>query len=134
MADTNTMVATDGGNSMIANDSGDDHVMEEKKSGFSASLGNSDMLRQITLVVALTFCLAIAVFVIILANEPEYRILSKLPTDQLIKTMDHLDANQVEYRQENNTILVPADEYQNIKFSKVNGDVIKIYQKEKVKL
>jgi flagellar M-ring protein FliF len=109
------MVATDGGSSMIANDSGADNAMEEKKSGFSASLGNADMLRQITLVVALSICLAIAVFVIILANEPEYRILSKQPTEQLIKTMDFLDANKVDYRQESNTLLVPTDEYQNIK-------------------
>ncbi len=115
MADTNSMVATDGGSSMIANDSGDDHAMEEKKSGFAASLGNADMLRQITLVVALSICLAIAVFVIILANEPEYRILSKQPIEQLIKTMDFLDANQVDYRQENNTLSVPVEEYQNIK-------------------
>lgn len=115
MADTNSMVATDGGSSMIANDSGDDNAMEEKKSGFSAALGNADMLRQITLVVALSICLAIAVFVIILANEPEYRVLSKLPTEQLIKTMDYLDANKVEYRQESNTLLVPADEYQDVK-------------------
>ena len=115
MADSNSMVATDGDSSMIASDSGNDQAMEEKKSGFAASLGNSDMLRQITLVVALSICLAIAVFVIILANEPEYRILSKQPTEQLIKTMDFLDANKVDYRQENNTILVPTDEYQNIK-------------------
>lgn len=112
MADNNAIVATDGGNSMIAND---DHAMEEKKSGFSAALGNADMLRQITLVVALSICLAIAVFVIILASEPEYRVLSKLPTEQLIKTMDYLDANKVEYRQEINTLLVPVDEYQNVK-------------------
>ncbi len=115
MADTNSMVATDGGSSMIANDSGDDNAMEEKKSGFSATLGNADMLRQITLVVALSICLAIAVFVIILANEPEYRFLSKQPTEQLIKTMDFLDANEVGYRQENNTLSVPIDEYQAIK-------------------
>ena len=115
MADTNSMVATDGDNSLIANDSGDDNTMEEKKSGFSASLGNADILRQITLVVALTICLAIAVFVIILANEPDYRFLSKQPTEQLIKTMDFLDANKVDYRQENNTLSVPSDEYQAIK-------------------
>lgn len=115
MADTNSMVATDDGNAMIANDSGGDNAIEEKKSGFSNALGNADVLRQVTLVVALSICLAIAVFVIILANEPEYRALSKLPTEQLIKTMDHLDANKVDYRQENNTLLVPADEYQSIK-------------------
>jgi flagellar M-ring protein FliF len=108
------MVATDSGE-MIANDSGDNSPIEEQKSGFSAKLGNVDVLRQITLVVALSICLAIAVFVIILANEPDYRFVAKLPTEQLIKTMDFLDANQVEYRQENNTISVPSGDYQNIK-------------------
>ena len=114
MADTNSMVATDNGG-MIANDSGDNGAIEEQKSGFAAKLGNVDILRQLTLVVALSICLAIAVFVIILANEPDYRFLSKLPTEQLIKTLDFLDANKVEYRQENNTISVPTSEYQNIK-------------------
>jgi len=108
------MVATDGGE-IIASDSGGNNAIEEQKSGFAAKLGNVDILRQLTLVVALSICLAIAVFVIILANEPDYRFLSKLPTEQLIKTLDFLDANQVEYRQENNTISVPSNEYQNIK-------------------
>ena len=114
MADTNSMVATDSGE-MIASDTGDNSAIEEQKSGFAAKLGNVDVLRQITLVVALSICLAIAVFVIILANEPDYRFLSKLPTEQLIKTLDFLDSQKVEYRQENNTISVPTSEYQNIK-------------------
>ena len=114
MADTNSMIATDN-SGMIANDSGDNGAIEEQKSGFAAKLGNVDILRQLTLVVALSICLAIAVFVIILANEPDYRFLSKLPTEQLIKTLDLLDANKIEYRQENNTISVPTSEYQNIK-------------------
>ena len=115
MADTNSIVATDNGSAMIANDSGDENAMEEKQSGFAAALGNADTLRQITLVVALSICLAIAVFVIMLANEPEYRFLAKQPTEELIQTMDFLDANKVDYRQENNTVSVPADEYQTIK-------------------
>jgi len=109
------MVATDNNTDMIANDAGEQSGMQEQKKGFSAALGNIDILRQVTLVVALSICLAIAVFVIILANEPEYRFLTKLPTEQLIKTMDFLDANKVDYRQENNTISVPSDEYQNVK-------------------
>ncbi len=108
------MVTADSSGDMIASEA-DSVGIEEQKSGFSASLANVDILRQITIVVALAICLAIAVFVIILANEPEYRFLSKLPTQQLIKTMDFLDANQVEYRQENNTISVPTEEYQNVK-------------------
>jgi len=101
--------------SMVLADDGVDSVSEEQKSGFASSLGNVDVLRQLTLVMALAICLAIAVFVIMWANQPEYRFLTKLPTTQLIKTMDFLDANQVEYRQENNTISVPTEEYQNIK-------------------
>jgi len=115
VADTNTMVATDNNSDMIASDNGDQNAMEEQKSGFSAALGNVDMLRQVTLVVALSICLAIAVFVIILANEPDYRAIAKLPTEQLIKTMDFLDAQKVEYSQENNTISVPSDEYSKVK-------------------
>ena len=114
MSDTNAMVTADRSGDMIASEA-DDAGIGEQKSGFSASLGNVDILRQITIVVALAICLAIAVFVIMLANEPEYRFLTKLPTKQLITTMDFLDANQVEYSQENNTISVPTDEYQNTK-------------------
>ncbi len=98
MSDTNSMVAADNNTDLIASES-ETGGAEEQKSGFSATLGNVDVLRQITLVVALTICLAIAIFVIILANEPDYRVLSKLPTAQLIKTMDFLDANKVEYNQ-----------------------------------
>jgi len=108
------MVTADSSGDMLANE-GDNGDMEEQKSGFAASLGNVDMLRQLTIVAALAICLAIAVFVIVLANEPEYRLVSKLPTKELITTMDFLDANEVEYRQENNTISVPTDEYQHVK-------------------
>ncbi|WP_407704968.1 flagellar basal-body MS-ring/collar protein FliF [Thalassotalea hakodatensis] len=113
---TNTALATaDGGNDLVANDNANDGI-EEQKSGLSAMMGNVDVLRQVTLIMALAICLAIAVFVIMWANQPEYRYLTKLPTDQLIKTMDFLDANGVDdYIQENNTISVPADRYQDIK-------------------
>ncbi|WP_448552066.1 flagellar basal-body MS-ring/collar protein FliF [Thalassotalea montiporae] len=113
MADNNsTAMATTDGSDLVAQDN---DMIEEQKSGFAASLGNVDVLRQLTLIMALAICLAIAVFVIMWANQPEYRILSKLPTQQLIETMDFLDANQVDYKQANNTISVRADEYQDIK-------------------
>jgi flagellar M-ring protein FliF len=108
------MVSAGRSSDMLASEA-DNVGIEEQKSGFAASLGNVDILRQVTIVVALAICLAIAVFVIMLANQPEYRFLTKLPTKQLITTMDFLDAKQVEYRQENNTISVPTEEYQNIK-------------------
>lgn len=108
------MVSPDGNNDMIANDYDDDNA-DEKQSGFSATLGNVDVLRQLTIIMALAICLAIAVFVIMWANQPEFRILTKLPTQQLIQTMDFLDANKVEYIQESNTISVRSDEYQQVK-------------------
>ena len=110
---TNLMLA-DGNNDLVAND-GADGVVAEQKSGLAGAMGNVDFLRQITIVMALAICLAIAIFVIMWANQPEYRFLTKLPTEQLIKTMDFLDSNKVDYRQENNTISVQSDEYQSIK-------------------
>ncbi len=112
-ANTSSMVVTDN-TEMLATDN-DDLSMEEQKSGFAAALGNVDVLRQLTLIIALAICLAVAVCVIIWANQPDFRFLAKLPTQELIKTMDFLDEHKVEYRQENNTISVPSDEYQDIK-------------------
>jgi flagellar M-ring protein FliF len=115
---TNLMLA-DGNNDLVANDGSD--AVGEQKSGLAAAMGNVDFLRQMTIVIALAICFAIAVFVIMLANEAEYRFLTKLPTEQLIKTMDFLDSNQVEYRQENNTISVESNQYQDVKLMLARG-------------
>ena len=114
MADINStgLAVADSSDLMATDDVVD---VEDQKSGFAAALGNADMLRQVTLIIALAICLAIAVSVILWANQPEYRVLAKLPTQQLIQTMDLLDASQVDYRQENNTISVPVEKYQEIK-------------------
>jgi flagellar M-ring protein FliF len=112
ISNTTDMVMADKSTNLVADDTDD---IDEQKSGFAAALANTDMLRQLTLIMALTICLAIAVFVIIWANQPEYRFLIKQPTNELIKTMDFLDANKVEYTQENNVISVPANRYQEIK-------------------
>ena len=114
--DNTGMMLADGNNDLVANDS-TDGVVGEQKSGLAGAMGNVDFLRQITIVMALAICLAIAIFVIMWANQPEYRILAKLPTEQLIKIMDTLDANGYKdvYQQENNTISVQTDEYQAIK-------------------
>jgi flagellar M-ring protein FliF len=116
VADNNTaLVSSESGSDLVANDN-IDSVVDEQKSGFASALGNVDVLRQLTLVLALGICLAIAVFVMMWANQSDYRYLTKLPTEQLIKTMDFLDANGVtDYKQANNTISVPTERYQEIK-------------------
>ena len=100
---------------MVVADDGSDSISEEQKSGFASALGNVDVLRQLTLIMALAICLVIAIFVIMWANQAEYRVIAKLPTQELIKTMDYLDGNKVDYIQENNSISVPADDYQDVK-------------------
>nr|WP_268820521.1 flagellar basal-body MS-ring/collar protein FliF [Paraglaciecola sp. G1-23] len=92
----------------------DDSVLEQK-STFMDAIGNTDLVRQITLVVALVICVAIAVFILIWAQEPDYRPLATMETHELIDTLDYLDQAQIEYVLEGNTIKVASDQYQSIK-------------------
>lgn len=89
----------------------------EQKSGFMDTIGSTDMLRQIILVVALVICVAIAIFIVIWAQEPDYRPLAKLPTDELIKTLDYFDANEIDYRLDGDVIYVNESQFQDIKLN-----------------
>jgi flagellar M-ring protein FliF len=87
----------------------------EQKSGFMDSIGSTDMVRQITLIIALIICVAIAVFILIWAQEPDYRPLARMETQELIETLDYLDEAQIEYRLEGKTVYVSSEQYQSIK-------------------
>jgi flagellar M-ring protein FliF len=88
---------------------------QEQKSGYFSALGGVDVLRQITLIVALAICLAIAIFVIIWARQPDMRPLGKMQTQELIETLDFLDAKKIDYELDGNVVSVDETEYQNIK-------------------
>ncbi|MGX5915147.1 flagellar basal-body MS-ring/collar protein FliF [Aliidiomarina sp. Khilg15.8] len=88
---------------------------EEQKSGFLSGLGNFDVLRQIIIVVALAICLAIAVFIMLWVQEPDYRPLGELETAEMVETLDFLDANGHSYRVEGNTVYVEAGDYSAIR-------------------
>jgi flagellar M-ring protein FliF len=90
-------------------------IEPEQKSGFMDSIGNADMMRQMTLVVVLVICVAIAIFILIWMQEPDYRPLAKMETQELIETLDYLDAQQIDYHLEGNTVYVRHDEYQKIR-------------------
>lgn len=96
-----------------ANGVGDNEA--EQKSGFIDALSSADMMRQMTLVVVLVICIAITVMVVVWMQEPDFRPLAKMPTEELIETLDFLDASDIEYELDGNTILVRSDEYQAIK-------------------
>jgi len=87
----------------------------ENKSGFMDSLGSADMMRQMALVVVLVICVAIAIFILIWAQEPDYRPLAKMETQELIDTLDYMDANLIDYRLQGNTVYVRSDEFQSIR-------------------
>jgi len=92
---------------------GVDDVITTKPSPL-AFMGNVDVLRQVTLILGLAICLAIAVFILLWGKEPEMRPLGQFTTEELVKTLDFLDQKQLNYKVEGNSVLVTADDYSNI--------------------
>mgnify|MGYP005843337661 CR=1 FL=1 len=97
--------------------SGSSSEQQEQKSGFIGSLGGTDLVRQITMIVALTICLAIAILIIMWARQPEMRPLGTFQTQELIQTLDHLDAQKIPYSLEGNVIYIAEDQFQNVRLS-----------------
>jgi len=89
----------------------------QKSSPFEGFSG-SDTLRQVMMIIALAACLVIAVMIMYLAKEPEYRPLGKMQTDEFVQTLDFLDQNKdFDYKIEGNTIWVSQEQYQEIKLA-----------------
>jgi flagellar M-ring protein FliF len=81
------------------------------KSASFKFLSNGDFLRQITLILGLLICVAIAGFIFMWGNEPEMRPLGHFNTPELIKTLDYLDQQKISYKVQDNTVLVPTDNF-----------------------
>ena len=105
---TSTELAIQNNNSPMDNE-------PENKSGFMDTIGTADMMRQMALVVVLIICVAIAILVFFWAKEPDMRPLAKMDTQELIETLDYMDANQIEYKLEGNTVFVRNDQFQDIR-------------------
>ncbi|PHQ92885.1 MAG: flagellar M-ring protein FliF, partial [Idiomarina sp.] len=104
-----------------SNNSGNEDSGE--KTGIMTMLGNFDMLRQVIVVLALAICVAIAVFIMLWAQESTYRPLGQLETEELISTLDYMDANGIEYQVEGNTVSVPEENYDAIKLQLTRAGV-----------
>ncbi|BDY04027.1 flagellar basal-body MS-ring/collar protein FliF [Ferrimonas sp. YFM] len=90
-------------------------AVEENKASPLGALGNSDTLRQVSLILALTVFLLMAVFIFLWAQEPEYRPLGKMDTGELVQTLDFLDQQKIDYQVEGNVISVPEEMYADIR-------------------
>ncbi|RUO75462.1 flagellar basal body M-ring protein FliF [Idiomarina seosinensis] len=119
MAESTDLMVTEPG----TNTQGNDTESTEKKSGIMDMIGNFDMLRQVVVVLALAICVAIAVFIMLWAQESTYRPLAKMETEQLVSTLDYLDANGIEYSVEGNTVSVPEENYDAIKLQLTRAGV-----------
>ncbi|MGB6138345.1 MAG: flagellar basal body M-ring protein FliF, partial [Shewanella sp.] len=101
---------------MVGSDSTvDAGVQQENKSGLMGGVGGADMMRQVIMILALAVCLALAVFVMMWAQEPEYRPLGKMDTAEMIQVLDVLDKNQIDYQINVDVVKVPEDKYQDVK-------------------
>ena len=76
---------------------------------------NVDLMRQITMIMALFVCLVIGILILMWAMRPEYRPLAKLDMEELIPVLDVLDKHHVDYELDQNVVLVEDEQYQNIK-------------------
>ncbi|MDT0582836.1 MULTISPECIES: flagellar basal-body MS-ring/collar protein FliF [Alteromonadaceae] len=102
-------------------DNGDDAV--ESKPSLVDQLGTTEMVRQITLVVTLVICIAIAFFVFLWSKEPTYRPLAQMPTQELIETLDYLDQNEIQYKLEGNTVYVVESQFKDVKFGMARNGI-----------
>ncbi len=107
----------------FGNASQDNNVQQEQKSGFLGNMGGPDIVRQITMIVALTICIAISILIILWAKSPEMRPLGSFETTELIQHLDYLDSQKIDYKLEGNVILVPDDKYQSIKLGLTRAGV-----------
>ncbi|MCG6199845.1 flagellar basal-body MS-ring/collar protein FliF [Psychromonas antarctica] len=93
----------------------DESLAHSQKGVFASFFSNVDVLRQISMIIGLLIVLAIVVIIWSWGKEADYRPLGSYQTDELISTLDFLDKQQIQYKLEDNSVLVMADQYQKIK-------------------
>lgn len=104
---------------IVSSDSIDDDLAQldenEQKSSAFGVFSSPDILRQIILILALAISLALVVFILLWGKEPEMRPLGTYQTAELIETLEFLDLQKIPYKINGDTVLVEAEQYQDIK-------------------
>nr|WP_285817631.1 flagellar basal-body MS-ring/collar protein FliF [Echinimonas agarilytica] len=89
--------------------------VDDQKSSFFDSLNNIDLIRQVVIVLSLAISLALVIFILMWAYEPEMRPLGKMDTEELIETLNFLDQNKINYNVDGSVVMVESSDYQNIR-------------------
>ncbi|MGU5793560.1 flagellar basal-body MS-ring/collar protein FliF [Aeromonas hydrophila] len=111
-------MANDQNGELLMNDEGSAALDEnEQKSSALGFLSNTDVLRQLTLILGLAICLAIAVFILLWGKEPDMRPLGTYTTQELVKTLDYLDQQKIPYQVDGKSVLVSAENYSSIRLA-----------------
>lgn len=104
-------------------DDNDNDIVEQPKTAILDTLTSTETIRQVTMIVTLVICVAIAVFIFIWSKEPTYRPLVQMPPQEMIETLDHLDQNQIQYKIEGNTIYVLDAQFKDVKMGMVRQGI-----------
>jgi flagellar M-ring protein FliF len=107
----------------ISDDISEREVAEARRNPVMESLGNAETIRQMTMIVTLVICVAIAIFIFLWSKEPTYRPLAQMPTQEMIETLDYLDQNQIKYKIEGNTIYVVDSEFKDVRMGMVRQGI-----------
>lgn len=108
---------------LALSDALDSDLPVESKPSVIDTLGSTEMVRQITLVVTLVICVAIAVFIFLWSKEPTFRPLAQMPTQELIETLDYLDQNEIQYKLEGNTVYVVDSQFKDVKIGMARNGI-----------
>nr|WP_229744713.1 flagellar basal-body MS-ring/collar protein FliF [Neiella marina] len=97
---------------------------EPSKNKVLEGLGNIDLMRQVVIILSLAISLALLIFVMMWAYEPDMRPLGKMDTEELVETLNFLDQNKLDYKIDGNTVMVKMSEYQNIRLLMTRAGLI----------
>jgi len=107
----------------ISDDNDTNDMVEQPKTAILDTLTSTETIRQVTMIVTLVICVAIAVFIFIWSKEPTYRPLVQMPPQEMIETLDYLDQQQIQYKIEGNTIYVLDAQFKDVKMGMVRQGI-----------
>lgn len=107
----------------LSKDISDREVSEVNRNTVIDSLSSPDTIRQMTMIVTLVICIAIAIFIFLWSKEPTYRPLVQMPPQEMIETLDYLDQNQIHYKIEGSTIFVEESQFKDVRLGMVRQGI-----------
>ena len=107
----------------IPDDNDSNEMVGQSKSSILDTISSTETIRQVTMIVTLVICVAIAIFIFIWSKEPTYRPLVQMPPQEMIETLDYLDQNQTKYKIEGNTIYVLDEQFKDVKLGMVRQGI-----------